>query len=398
MKTPALILLIMIAGISICYSQTQLKYYGVDDIDISQYSFLRDSLKCNFALVELPLDTTLWKSALSEAEKNNLKLIIWPLGDGERYLPWKFNLIAWDWDISEGMNVLKFAERYVTSGGKSLLAVVESHEPFYSQKEMVFTSSQLKMLYSDIKSVAPDVNTFIYMNDMALYDSTNTALQMSDGIMDICGTYRHCFGTQNTEEEALNEIDADRALIDRKGLHMQLIFAIQCYEEDPPEYVMPTAAQLKDFATKVLEKHELDGVEWYPWNKVATDYIEYLSHDRYDSLGADRWGVVSQLSSYLTTTGIKENEIRPTSYSLSQNYPNPFNPSTTIEFSIPESGVYSIIVYNLLGKEVAKLFNKEATPGNYKINLDGSGLSSGIYFYVLRGNYITITKKMLLLK
>ncbi len=87
-----------------------------------------------------------------------------------------------------------------------------------------------------------------------------------------------------------------------------------------------------------------------------------------------------------------------TEYSLSQNYPNPFNPSTTIEYSIPESGNVKLSVYNTIGEEVGKLVNGYKEAGSYTINFDASKLTSGIYFYKLKVNNYNSVKKMLLLK
>ncbi|MDH3268879.1 MAG: T9SS type A sorting domain-containing protein [Ignavibacteria bacterium] len=89
---------------------------------------------------------------------------------------------------------------------------------------------------------------------------------------------------------------------------------------------------------------------------------------------------------------------QPTEYSLSQNYPNPFNPSTTIQYTIPQSGNVRLIVYNSLGGEVATLVNEYKESGNYKINFDASNLSSGIYYYRLASNSFNEIKKMILLK
>jgi hypothetical protein len=403
---PGILFLLVLAGqSSLCVGQTALKYYGVDDIGTNQFSFLKDSLKGNFALVEISTDTATWRTTLQEAERNNLKLVIWPQGHGQRYTPWAFDFLKWlqdptqGWDISEGLSDLKFAEQYVTSGGKSLIAIVLSHEPFYAQSgQQVFNSSELKSLYTAIKNVAPHVGTYIYMNDMAYYDRTDPAKQMSDGIMDICGTYKHSYGTKHTQAETLQEIDDDYALIQRKGLHMQLFFAMQAFEEDAPDYIMPTAAQMKDIGVKILEKKELDGAFWYPWNKVATGYTKWLSNNRYDSLGADRWSVVTQLSSYLTLTDIKESEMQPSQFSLSQNFPNPFNPTTTIQFSVPKAGFYSLKAFNVLGQEVAVLLEKDLSPGSYTARFDARGLSSGIYLYALKGSDVNISRKMALLK
>jgi hypothetical protein len=97
-------------------------------------------------------------------------------------------------------------------------------------------------------------------------------------------------------------------------------------------------------------------------------------------------------------TGVSEENTIPKSYALYQNYPNPFNPSTTIEFDIPERTNVKLIIYDILGREVKKLIDKELDPGKYKVNFDAKDLSSGVYFYTLRTPKFTKTDKMLLIK
>ena len=87
------------------------------------------------------------------------------------------------------------------------------------------------------------------------------------------------------------------------------------------------------------------------------------------------------------------------------NYPNPFNPTTNIQYSIgslPDGKAgtqfVSLIVYNVLGKEIATLVNEEKPAGSYEVNFDASGLSNGIYFYKLQVEGFIETKKMVLLK
>jgi len=85
-------------------------------------------------------------------------------------------------------------------------------------------------------------------------------------------------------------------------------------------------------------------------------------------------------------------------YVLNQNYPNPFNPTTNIEFRIAEFGFVSLKVYDILGREVATLVHEEKPTGNYKVEFNGSGLVSGVYFYKLNAEDYTAVKKMILLK
>ncbi|OQY73810.1 MAG: hypothetical protein B6D44_06160 [Ignavibacteriales bacterium UTCHB2] len=88
----------------------------------------------------------------------------------------------------------------------------------------------------------------------------------------------------------------------------------------------------------------------------------------------------------------------PTVYSLLQNYPNPFNPITTIKYSLPKVSDIKIIIYDILGREVATLVNEQQQPGNYEVKWDASNISSGIYFYQLKTEKYVDTKKMILLK
>ncbi|NWG27526.1 MAG: T9SS type A sorting domain-containing protein [Ignavibacteriaceae bacterium] len=91
------------------------------------------------------------------------------------------------------------------------------------------------------------------------------------------------------------------------------------------------------------------------------------------------------------------NNVIPKNFQLDQNYPNPFNPSTKIRYSIPEASFASIKVYDMLGKELAILVNEEQSAGNYEVDFNAAGLSSGIYFYQLQaGNFVEMRKMILL--
>jgi immune inhibitor A len=107
------------------------------------------------------------------------------------------------------------------------------------------------------------------------------------------------------------------------------------------------------------------------------------------------------------STGVDE-PAAPVSYALYQNYPNPFNPTTGIRFSVPTqsgrdgrvAGISDVklVVYDILGKEVAVLVNEKKSPGQYEVRFDGAGLASGVYVYrLVAGKYVE-AKRMLLVK
>ncbi|MCX7761899.1 MAG: T9SS type A sorting domain-containing protein [Candidatus Kryptonium sp.] len=100
-----------------------------------------------------------------------------------------------------------------------------------------------------------------------------------------------------------------------------------------------------------------------------------------------------------TITGIeRDNEIIPSKFALHQNYPNPFNPVTKIEFEIPQRENVKLVIYDVLGREVKRVIDGELDAGRYKVDVDMSDYSSGVYFYRLEAGKFSSIKKMMLLK
>lgn len=88
----------------------------------------------------------------------------------------------------------------------------------------------------------------------------------------------------------------------------------------------------------------------------------------------------------------------PAGYDLGQNYPNPFNPATQINFEIGQSGMVTLKVYDVLGREVATLVNDNLQAGSHTASFDATSLSSGTYIYALEANGIRMSRKMMLVK
>ncbi|MCO6473705.1 MAG: CotH kinase family protein [Melioribacteraceae bacterium] len=126
---------------------------------------------------------------------------------------------------------------------------------------------------------------------------------------------------------------------------------------------------------------------------------EDITYGRFPD-GADEWN-------FLTPTPGKPNEELtsvdeelqvPTKFSLNQNYPNPFNPSTVISYQLSANSKVSLKIYDVLGRQVAVLVNEYQPPGNYKVEFNAKGLSSGIYYYRIESGAFRDTKKMILMK
>ncbi|MBK9332014.1 MAG: T9SS type A sorting domain-containing protein [Ignavibacteria bacterium] len=148
-----------------------------------------------------------------------------------------------------------------------------------------------------------------------------------------------------------------------------------------------------------------NGASWFQKNQgfSAPPFYNYTMisalkiNNGYIFSGTDGFSVYRRLYSEIIGVQNISTEI-PANFSLSQNYPNPFNPVTKLEFGIPELGFVSLKIYDLLGKEVGTLVDENLNPGTYKVEFDGSRLTSGVYFYRIKSGDFTDTKRMMLVK
>ena len=106
------------------------------------------------------------------------------------------------------------------------------------------------------------------------------------------------------------------------------------------------------------------------------------------------------LADWVTATSVEKQDIEalPDRFELYQNYPNPFNPATTITFDVKESCEVSLILYDLLGRQVGVLIQDSYDPGSYKVSFDASSLAAGIYIYRIQMDSYRAVRKMILMK
>ncbi len=121
-----------------------------------------------------------------------------------------------------------------------------------------------------------------------------------------------------------------------------------------------------------------------------------------DRQGAPNQEIYSAVLSNLVSTGNISTEV-PREFKLYQNYPNPFNPSTKIRVDVPSVAGRSFVslqikIYDILGREIKTLVDKQLESGSYEFDWDASEVSGGIYFYRLTAEEFTDTKKMTLVK
>lgn len=111
-------------------------------------------------------------------------------------------------------------------------------------------------------------------------------------------------------------------------------------------------------------------------------------------------GAIINGRKYGTIVSVEDdkNQSLPSEFYLGNNYPNPFNPTTTIRFSLPEVSFVTLKVYDVLGREITELINEVKPSGEYEVEFDGTGLSSGTYIYRLTAGKYSAVGKMALMK
>jgi aminopeptidase N len=139
------------------------------------------------------------------------------------------------------------------------------------------------------------------------------------------------------------------------------------------------------------------------WDSLRTQDFNFILADRPDSIQLDPNNkILNQIDTVFDS--VLNDAVGPTGFKLYQNYPNPFNPTTNIEYRISNVSSVSLKLYDVMGREVAVLVERQMhTPGIYVKHIDGSSLSSGIYYYrltVTDNKMITSseTKKLVLIK
>jgi photosystem II stability/assembly factor-like uncharacterized protein len=118
--------------------------------------------------------------------------------------------------------------------------------------------------------------------------------------------------------------------------------------------------------------------------------------------GQHGWAAGERGTILATTNGgvtfVRQDDMLPRHYSLDQNYPNPFNPSTTITYSIPQSGHVTLKVYNTLGQEIATLVDQDQDAGDYNVEFFPNTKASGAYLYRLEAGGLVEVKKLVFAK
>ena len=139
------------------------------------------------------------------------------------------------------------------------------------------------------------------------------------------------------------------------------------------------------------------GSRFYAQPDVA---FRNVNNDSCLTLWSSHYGIYSYVTGGCSgaVTSVENPVSIVSDYSLLQNYPNPFNPNTVVSFQIPVPGFVSLKIYDVMGKEVAKLVNEFKQAGNYSIDFNAANFPSGVYYYRLEAGSFSAVKKMTLVK
>jgi len=149
--------------------------------------------------------------------------------------------------------------------------------------------------------------------------------------------------------------------------------------------------------TETSEFRTVGFVEGYGTTTEPRSYI-YTDVTAENGINYYRLKQVDFNGTYAYSEVVEIDVTGPLTFDLAQNYPNPFNPSTSIKYSIPESGNIRLSVFNIVGEEVAVLAEGFSQAGSFEVTFDASNLSTGVYLYKLQSANSVQTKKMMLLK
>ena len=168
--------------------------------------------------------------------------------------------------------------------------------------------------------------------------------------------------------------------------------------------INPASSISYNFSSNKVVKHFITGLKKGNYDVIADgNLLANIKVDKdngvlyFESNGGGNFSITQ-----ITDIGVLNNHL-PEGYKLYQNYPNPFNPSTMIIYQLPKDSDVQLITYDLLGKQIKKLVNKQQNAGEYQIEWDGldetgKPVASGIYLYQLIAGDFSEVRKMILMK
>ncbi len=261
-----------------------------------------------------------------------------------------------------------------------------------ASKSMSNFANLIKSGYNAVKAIDTTIQVIVHLSDAHkkdLYRWMFDGLKNNGAKWDIIGmsVYPYWAGLPWAVDDSLSLITV-KEMISRYNTKVMVVEA---------GYLYYKPIEANNYLIDLIEKTKsVGGLGVFYWEPQSYNWRGY-------NLGA--WDPVTKaptvaLDAFLgikVTSVESDNNKIPTNYALNI-YPNPFNSSTTIMYEIPEPSDISIVIYDLLGKEVEKLIATHRSPGRYQINWSAKNIASGIYLCRLISDKHYETKKIIFLK
>lgn len=283
--------------------------------------------------------------------------------------------------------------------GLSIINILDPFFPFLEYKSLLYPGAPtiynnlLYLLWDEGVNVLDISNPSspIYVTSFADTSELTDIIVKNDTIILLrnwCNSMSDCY----------SEILFYKRLLDNNHVFL--------YSLDIPEYFNDELDLLNDFlfvdaGNYILDKNtgRIVGRIFYSAPGYLNEFFTETKHlyycktnieTNYESIDIMEYTIITSVND-VNNSDIKE-------YFILQNYPNPFNPNTEIKFSIPNSEIVQIKVYDIFGKEIKTLLNEFKPTGVYEVEFDASNLPSGVYFYRMISGSYSETKKMILLR
>jgi len=321
-------------------------------------------------------------------------------------------------DITYDSNIIRFSS---ATNWNASLTQTNGYEKFVSNNEEIDNERSIRIMVTALNVNSDSLNTQIGYNlendystilrlNFIILDNTQSITLIIKTTTNQIGLFSNPGNNPNTFEIS-DQIVSEPIIIESEPLPVMLTNFNSSVNSDKVTLKWTTSIENNNNGFKI-ERKQLN-FENTSWNNVgfvkgkgnSNSQSQYSFEDNRLSTGKYNYRI-KQIDNngnykYYTLNNTVEIGI-PVEYNLSQNYPNPFNPATKINYELPKDSKVSIIVFDIIGREVLSLVNQEQKAGYYTMTADAKNLSSGIYFYRLiaksSGKDYVISKKMSVIK
>ncbi len=264
----------------------------------------------------------------------------------------------------------------------------------YSLKSANLDGSGINVLYISATGTPNGISVDITNNKVYFTDNHGTVLKIMRCNYD--GTNRSDIITSTKAISIVNENFEG-------ALPVELTSFNYTFKNNSINLNWETAAEVNNYGFEI--ERNINNFEWGKigfieghGNSNSPKFYNYSDSDLENGVYQYRLKQIDNDGTFKFSNIIEVNVNIPTEFLLTQNYPNPFNPSTTITFSIPSKDFVKVSVFNSLGEEVKTLMNEEKEAGNYNLEINMNGFSSGVYYYKLSTTNNSQVRKMVLMK